>query len=104
MVAYYSTWQTLVGQYMTQSQTMPLCKQIDLDVHNPIRATDAIQHYASSQIIVQPAPLTSREIPNSIYNILDIPEIDFPESSLVQPTHHGPSTPPVPGLIVLTRK
>ena len=92
MVAYYSIWQTLVGQYMTQSQTNPHRKQIDSEVQNPIRSIAAAQHYTSSQSIVQPAPPTAGEIPGVVYDVPEIPEIEFPESSLVTSIQPGPST------------
>lgn len=76
---------------MTQSQTNPHWKQIDSEVRNPIRSAAVVQHYTSSQSIVQPAPPTAGEIPGIVYDVPEIPEIEFPESSLVTSIQPGPS-------------
>ena len=66
------------GRYVTQSQTNPHWKQIDSEVGNPISAA-AVQHYTSSQSIVQPAPPTAGEIPGIVYDAPEIPEIALSE-------------------------
>ena len=78
---------------MTQSQTNPHWKKTDSEVQNPIRCAAAeVQHYTSSQSIVQPAPPTAGEIPGIVYDVPEIPEIEFPESILITSIQPGPST------------
>ena len=75
-------WQTNVGHYVTRSQTTAGCKEVDTDVRNPEQVNAAIQHYETSQTIIQPAMPTSGEIPDFIYETPEPPEMTLLDDNI----------------------
>jgi len=75
-------WQTNIGHYVTRSQTTAGHKEVDTEVRNPEQINAAIQHYETSQTIIQPAMPTSGEIPDFIYDIPEPPEMTLLDNNI----------------------
>ena len=85
-------WQTNIGHYVI------CCKEVDTEVKNPEWVNAAIQHYETSQTIIQPAMPTSGEIPDFIYEIPEPPEMTFLDDNIstIAANLAGPSMPFIP--------
>ena len=76
-------WQINIGDYVTRYQTTAAgCKEVDTEVRNPEQINAAIQHYETSQTIIQPAMPTSGEIPDFIYDIPEPPEMTLLDDNI----------------------
>ena len=88
-------WQTNISHYVTRSQTTTGHEEVDTEVRNPEQANAAIQHYETSQTIIQPAMPTSGEIPDFIYEIPQPPEMTLLDDNISTTAANiaGPSMP-----------